>query len=691
MKNSDPGKNNKDKSIYKQVLYYFDIWLSKGTLPTIILLFAVTGVFVFIIALLAVMFGGQDSLTQSLWDTMNHTFDPGVLSGDTGSRVFLFLMLLATLIGVFFLAMLIGLINDGIQSRVANMSKGIEAVVETDHVVILGFNESTFIILGELIEAYRNQGGRRNAVVVMDQLPKEEMEDRIQIEFPDWGNLIIVCRSGSICSRKDLQRCSIETCKSIIIAAYHDFETIKCILACTKILNESEEASTSKAYITSVIYGRENEYAARIAGDDTSETDDLFSVKNDRLELLMMENTISKIITHTCRHKGLSQVFTEIFNFSGDEFYIARPKMNEELYTLARGKTIREINRYLPNEIAFGIIQKEGSVLIADPNDVVLGEGCQLLLLQGDDDKVVPVEEQPVTFTAPAEHYVPEPSSILIIGCNEKLPYILREMCDYLTPGTMVYLASDPQELDYWLTDDVIEDMLEKDIDSAIKVQRKDSLQQDEEGGQKRKKSIRIDDHKYIHALLDECRPQYVLTLSPDELDDTQADEKALKILLYCKNYKDTHSDANFGITCEMRSVENQLLAQGTMASDFVISRSIASLMMSQIAENRELREVFEDLLRSEGFEIYMKQAKYYMDLSDGSPVDIFSVQDAVAEKGEIFIGYKKAARMGVPASDADDLILLNPAKIRNRAAIEYSFLPEDEFIVLAQDYTIRN
>ena len=92
MMNRGSGKNDKDKNIYRRVLYYFDIWLSKGTLPTIILLFAVTGVFVFIIALLAVMFGGQDSLSQSLWDTMNHTFDPGVLSGDTGSRIFLFLM-----------------------------------------------------------------------------------------------------------------------------------------------------------------------------------------------------------------------------------------------------------------------------------------------------------------------------------------------------------------------------------------------------------------------------------------------------------------------------------------------------------------------------------------------------------------------------------------------------------------------
>ena len=679
MKNTGAGRNKKKKTIKERMLYYFDIWLSKGTLPTIILLFVITGLLVFVIALLAVMFGGKDSLASSLWDTMNHAFDPGVLSGDTGGKIFLFLMLLATLIGVFFLAMLIGLINDGIQSRVAEMSKGIEAVVESDHVVILGFNESTFIIIGELIEAYRNQGGQRNAVVVMDKLPKEEMDDRIRIEFPDSGNLIIVCRSGSICSRKDLLRCSSDTCKSIIIAAYQDFETIKSILACTKILNESEE---SKAYITSVIYGRENEDAARIAGNDTREKADLFSVKNDRLELLMMENTVSKIITHTCRHNGLSQVFTEIFNFRGHEFYIARQEKNEKLYALAHGKSIRQINRYLPDAIAFGIIQKDGMVLIDDPNSVVLEEGDKLLLLQEDDDTIIPVEEKSVNFAPPAERYITAPSSILIIGCNEKLPYILREMSNYLTPGTIVYLASEPEELDYWLTDDIIEDLLAKDIDSAVKVRRKDSLEQEETAA--RKKETRIEDLKFICGLLDECKPQYILTLSKDEMDDDEADELTLKFLLYCKNYKDTHPDANFGVTCEMRSVENQMLAQGTMVSDFVISRNIASLMMAQIAENRELREVFEKLLSSEGFEVYMKPAKYYLYLNDGNPVDIFSVQDAVAAKGEVFLGYKKKPAVG------ETQIVLNPEKMKNGTAKEYSFSPEDEFVVLAEDMTIR-
>ena len=377
----------------------------------------------------------------------------------------------------------------------------------------------------------------------------------------------------------------------------------------------------------------------------------------------------------------MSQVFTEIFNFRGHEFYIARQEKNEQLYKLAIGKTIRQINRCLSDTIAFGIIQKDGNILIDDPNTKVLETGDQLLLLQEDDNTVIPTEEKAVNYIPPVERYEPNPSSILIIGCNEKLPYILREMSEYLTPGTIVYLASDPEDLDYWLTDDIIEDLLAKDIDSAVKVQRKDSLHENEKA---RRKEIRIDDRKSIFSLLDECKPQYILTLSPDEMNDDEADEKTLKLLLYCKNYKDTHPDANFGVTCEMRSVENQLLAQGTMVSDFVISRSIASLMMSQIAENRELREVFEKLLSSEGFEVYMKPAKYYLDLSSGKPVDIFSVQDAVAAKGEIFLGYKKKSETG------ETQIALNPNKIKNGSVIEYSFSAEDEFVVLAEDMTIR-
>ena len=671
-------RRKNDSPLKKKLLYYFDIWLSKGTFSMTILLFGAILLFTLVIGLLSMCIDGVSSTVwNSLFNALNHTIDPGALGGDEGNPAFIVLMIFSTFIGLFFMAFLIGLVSDAIQSRVRDLAKGLEPVVESDHIVILGFNESTFIILNELIKACRNRDRTRNVVVVMDQIDKVEMEDRIHALFPETGNLQIVCRSGSITLQQDLYRCSIETSKSIVITAFDDFETIKCILACSAILNECEE---SHAYITSVIYGRENEYAARIAGNDSRKDSILFSVKSDRLELLMMENTISKIMTQTCRQNGMSRVFTEIFNFDGAEFYIADPEDNRSLYEIMGGRSIRQINRFLPEALAIGIVQSDNTVVIDDPNTVTLDPGCRLILLQDEDDPVVMGQEEAASWQPPTMHYQVEPSSILIIGCNEKLTYILHQMSECLMPGTIIHLASDPNELDQWLTEDVIEELLANGIDSSFCIERRDPS--DESFSKNEMREDVINKHNILYGLLNECKPNHVLYLASDTMEDEKADERALKILLYCKDYQASHPEAHFGITCEMRKITNQQLAQGTMKSDFVISHNIASLMMCQVAMTRELMQVFEIILSNDGYEVYMKPAKYYFSIQPGEEIDYYTVQDAVADKGEIFIGYKKRMPDG-------DSIILNPLKMKNGKRTSMVFAEKDELVVLAKSMEI--
>lgn len=668
----------KRKSIKELFRYHFDIWLSKGTVSMIILLLVITGIIVLLLSLLTLIFGGINdiSLSGALWGTLNHTFDSGVLSGDDGPRSFLFIMLLATMCGVFFTALLIGLINDGISSRMQDLAKGIEPVIEKNHVVILGFNESTFIIIGELIEAYDNQGGKRNAVVIMDTIDKQMMEERIRTQYPNTGNITIVCRSGSTYNYADLERCSITTCKSIIIALENDFDTIKSILACTQILNSCE---TAQAFITSVINRKENEFAARLAGNDKIHSISEFSVENDRLELILVEGAIAKIMTHTCRQNGLSNVFTEIFNFSGEEFYIVKnDHENKDLFTKIKGKTIREINRCLPEAIVAGYIGKNREIIIDDPNQVIPPDNCKLIVLETDDNKIKIENEQRPNYKSPTELYENRPVSILIMDCNSKLPLILRELCLYLSPGSMIYLAAGKTELKQALSDNIIFKLLRHDIDSSLII-KKEFSDSDTGAGESS-----IYDYQNLEKLLDECNPNYVLTLSNQTEDDNLADEKSLMLLLYCRHYKMLHPKADFGVTCEMRRVTNQSVAQDTIASDFIISRNIAALMMSQIAENRELKDVFELLLSSDGFEIYMKPAKYYLEITDGMESDIFSIVDAVAEKHEIFIGYcLKSEQNGGP--------ILNPPKMRNGKLRYVKLCSDDQFVVLAEDPMIKN
>jgi hypothetical protein len=89
-------------------------------------------------------------------------------------------------------------------------------------------------------------------------------------------------------------------------------------------------------------------------------------------------------------------------------------------------------------------------------------------------------------------------------------------------------------------------------------------------------------------------------------------------------------------------------------------------------------------LLSSNGFEIYMKPARYYFSIESGKAMDFFSVQDAVAEKGEVFIGYKKKG-------PGNDIILLNPQKTKEGKRTKMVFSQEDELIVLAKDMEIAS
>ena len=653
-----------NKPIKQRLHYALNLWMSKGPGSMIVLLCQSTFIIILILGLLewVVQKSTGESFLHSVWNVLMHTLDPGVISGDTeGSIFFLFLMLLATFAGVFFLALLIGFINDAIQNKMEELAEGREPVIETGHTVILGFGEATFTILEELIEASENQKGKRNPVVILGDLPKQEMEEKLRLYFPSFGNLTIVCRSGSIYSFNDLNRCSILTSKAIIVCAERDFDSIKAIVACTNMLNE--KGNQSESYITAVINHKRNELAARIAGRDTEDVRSSTLLNSqDRLELLMMETTIARIMTHTCRQAGLSKVFVELFNFSGSELYIVRNEAEDKgLFEKMLGKTLREINRCLPAAYAVGIIGQDGTPIIGDPNEVRLEENTSLILLEEDDDKVIYTSPFEVQHTTPSMVYKSEPVTVFIMEANTKLPMILEEMKNYVSAGSVIYLAAEKKQLE-----DLNLDVLIKELSNAeITVSVCDEYH--------------IYDYDRLKQLLDKCRPCHVMTLSDRGLDEDTADEKSLTLLLYLQQYLRESPDSSFGITCEMRKISNQVLAQKTVSSDFIISRNMASLMMAQIAENRELRSVFDNLLDSGGFEIYLKPAAFYMEPE--KEWDLFTISDAVAEKGEIFIGYKK--------QNEDPVI--NPAKMLGGEKATIQFGLNDNMVVLSENSSVRD
>ena len=107
------------------------------------------------------------------------------------------------------------------------------------------------------------------------------------------------------------------------------------------------------------------------------------------------------------------------------------------------------------------------------------------------------------------------------------------------------------------------------------------------------------------------------------------------------------------------------------------MSDELTGLLLTQVSENGELLEVFQDLFRSEGSEIYLKPAKDYVAMERA--VNFYTVTESARRRRETAIGYRLERHANDPARAYG--VRVNPPKSE-----ALTFHPEDKIIVLAED-----
>ena len=646
----------KKYSLKQRMQFRFDSIMSKGVASKIGLLIVITLIFILIMGILAAIILGDlhGLLPWTSWKTLMYILDPGNLDGAEGRHLYIAMMLVATLYGLFFTAVLIGLINDAISQKMDSLARAKGAVIAEGHTVILGFNESTFVILYELIEANLNQK-EKQTVVIMDDVDPIEMREQVNAfikQNKHLKNTRIYCRNGSIYDREDLEKCSVLTSRSIIINTQNDFDTTKAILACTSILNEHPEDFDS--YTVAVVYDAKNEDAAQIAGCDGRE--------NDRLVMLPLQKTLARIAVHTSRQPGISKVFTEVFSYDDNEFYILD---KDDCFDRLYGKTITQINLMFKAAIAIGVYNERNGIVIDDPEKVMFENGDKLILLQDDDD---PLATEDNEFLPQIFHGIKmkpaEKCKCLVIRARPITNDVLVEQPNYFSPGSSVILAGEKQNIDEYLSPDVRKVFDDTDIDFVVN------------------EVEHLHTKKCIDELMQQYLPDYVLILSgavtPEEME--AEDEETIKILLYLREFQRV-TGHKFFVTSQLNSVKNQKLANVTGTDDFIISRHIAALLMTQISQTRELRQLFDVLLESEGYELYMEKASGFVPL--GVPVDIYSAVNAASKKQRVFVGIRQMKDGKYLDPD------VNPLKYENGELKKYIFGEQDYFIVLAEELLV--
>jgi ion channel POLLUX/CASTOR len=627
------------------IQYKFDNLMTKGLTPMVVLLFIFALVLTFFFAIVVLITHLQseevkiDNLPEAYWQTFMHVLDQGTITGETGWG-FRLLMILPTFAGLMFVATLLGLVSTYIQNMLTNLRKGRSYVLEKNHIVILGWSNKVFSIIDELMIANENQKHAR--IVVLAQKDKIEMEDEIAARIEKRGRTKVICRTGDPIDLDDLDIVNPHQAKSIIIVSKDDHksdaEIIKCILAITNHPNIDK----SKLYnIVAEIQTNNNKEIANIIG-------------GDHLTLVISNEIIARIAVQTCLQSGLTVVYNRLLDFSGVDIYF---QDIEAFYE----RTFKEVMFAYEDITAIGIQRINGIVLLNPKATTKIRKGDKIIFIAEDDNKL----PEPV-FNAPSmrdDLVVNEiktlpnrPKKILVLGWNVKGAIIVRELDNYLLKGSEISVMS------------VYLEQAQKEVEEIMPLVNA-SIQFIVGDVTSRKTVNDLDLSGFDHIM--------ILSYS-EKMGVQEADSNTLVTLMHLRDIKEK-TGANFTIVSEMLNIKNRTLAEIAKPDDFIISDHVISLIVGQLAENRELKMVFDEMFDSQGMEFYLKPIELYLNNLE-EPCNFYTVIEAGLRREEVAIGYR--LQRFADNSQKHYGVTLNPKKSEN-----IHFSPEDKVIVLALDY----
>lgn len=632
----------KDATFQEKAKYKFDNFVSRGTVALISWLGILSLVVVVILGLILLMTGQSPHeeenfhLLDSLWANLNMMLDPGVLSSTKPNWFLRLYFLLVTIIGVVVLSTLIGLVSNGILTKLEELRKGRSFVIEEGHTIILGWSSKIFTIISELVLA--NENLKEGVIVILATKDKVEMEDEIRLKVGDTANTRVICRTGSPIDVDDIYIANPFDSKSIIILdkdnENSDSQIIKTIVA---IVTNPKRRETPY-HITAEIQDSKNFEVAKMVG-------------KDEVELILSDDFISRIMVQTSRQSGLSVVYIELMDYGGDEIYfLEEPSLV--------GKDFKEVIFAYEESAIMGLQFADGTVAINPPMETIFNEGDKVIGITEDDDTLIPsgitnykILEDRIVDTI---HEVAVEEQILIIGWNNRAKNIIRELDQYTPVNSTVKVVSSFED-----PIPILQKLKPTLNNLSIEFKRAETTERETI------EKLNITDYNYVILL---CYEQ--------NFPVQEADAQTLITLLHIRSITD-RSKKHIKLVSEMIDMKNRQLADITSADDFIVSDKLLSLLMTQVSENKYLMRVFEDLFDADGSEIYIKPAKEYV--TTGEQTNFYTILESAARKNEVAIGYRIFAKSKDVNHDYG--VVVNPKK-----SDYFELTEEDEIIVLSED-----
>lgn len=580
------------RAIKNHINYWLEKKMANGTYSMIKMLTIVTLSIVMLLAIMMALLdiGDGDGFFSLFWDLLATAINAWMPYSEDGQVSYVLLSSLVAIMGLFLTSTLIGIISSFIEEKLENLRNGTATIFEKNHTVIIGYNLLEHQLLNQIII---NTGKKKRVIVICTNNEKDELLDDLRNNVDYGKNITIIIRHCDITSSVDLNNCSIDKANTVIINALEEKNRIKSLLAVASLL---KKYPNSKPNIVACV-------------NDKQYMLDESSLKNNSIIMFQLNEIMAKLLVRTITDFSVSDVYNELFDFEKNEFHIQQVK-----YTA--GLTIYKAISIIDKATIIGIIKGEKTILNPD-KELIINKEDKLILLQEDENcqrikkRDCDVDDQIIKSITKVNK---KKEKLIIFGANPLLEEILNETSDqYLNIRVLI--------------DKRRQNMVKNlDFDIPISILRYIDMQDEE--------TIK----KYVN------NSNHVLILSDREEDFQDDDTRNLLLLLKLVNLKQ-NNNYDFKILAEFsRESSTRLIDERDDVKCFVGS-NVASLILSQLAENPLLRDTFRDLLSKKG--IILSSIKISeIDLDLDKQYSIVQIKLALKKLGYCFLGYKNCNGM---------------------------------------------
>jgi Trk K+ transport system NAD-binding subunit len=618
--------------------YYFENTFTSGPLGIIRWLAMMSLFTILVLGLVIVIFGiradpeAQSGLSfiEGAWQSLMATLDSGTMGGDEG-WAFRSVRFVATLVGIFLISILIGIISAAIDAKIENLRKGKSRVLESNHTLILGWSSKIYSIIQEIILA--NENLKKPVIVVFAEQDKVAMEDALRENITDLKNTKLVVRSGNPMISTEVQIVNPNAARNIIVLSPEEEEADIQVIKTVMSLTNSSFRKKEPFHIVAEIQEESNIEAAELVGQGEA-------------TFVFASDLIARITAQTCRQSGLAVIYTDLLRFEGDEIYF-----QEEPQLV--GKTYQDAVLSYNSSALIGLNTKRKGLLLNPNRDEPIMAGDQVVAISRDDDTVIldgngkKGLQDPSAFKQ-KQTEMKGAERLLFLGWNETGFRIVAELNSYVAKGSeLVILNESPIDLDPMGYPNFVVAQVQGEITNRSNLEN-------------------IHPETFDHIILMSNRSGNIQS----------SDARTLVCLLHLRNIGERFNK-DMSIVSEMRDLRNREIGIVAKADDFIVGENISSLILSQISENKALKSVFDVLFDSDGSEIYLKPISQYW--SEGEEVNFYDLAARALQYNETAIGYRIMGKKD--SVDENFGVKLNPMKDQKIALSKDDFL-----VVLAED-----